>query len=188
MKGPGEAGPLAGGTGRARCRAQSHSLGDLGVEVADPEAVPVLQGALREDGGVLQRQRLAPRLHGSAGSSSESGAGRGGGRGAGDGPGRGRTHHDTAGPRRPRPLPPRAGLAPPSAPLSDDVTPRRGPDDVGCNARGCATVSEAAGARPTPTRPLHRARARSLVPGPAAQPGPPWGTGGGRGRGGAGAS
>lgn len=117
-------------------------------------------------------------------------AGRGGGRGAGDGTGRGRTHHDTAGPRRPRPLPPRAGLAPPSAPLSDDVTPRRGPDDVSCNARGCATVSEAAGARPTPTRPppLHRPRARSLVPGPAAQPGPPWGTGGARGQGGAGAS
>lgn len=40
-------------------------FGDLGVEVADPEAVPVLQGALGEDGGVLQRQRLAPRLHGS---------------------------------------------------------------------------------------------------------------------------
>lgn len=61
-----------------RCRARSHSLGDLGVEVADPEAVPVLQGALGEDGGVLQRQRLAPRLHGSAEGTSESGAGLGG--------------------------------------------------------------------------------------------------------------
>lgn len=61
-----------------RYRARSHSLGDLGVEVADPEAVPVLQGALGEDGGVLQRQRLAPRLHGSAEGTSESGAGLGG--------------------------------------------------------------------------------------------------------------
>lgn len=44
-----------------------HSLGDLGVEVPDPEAVPVLQGALAQDGRVLQRQRLAARLHGGAG-------------------------------------------------------------------------------------------------------------------------
>lgn len=42
-------------------------LGDLGVEVSDPEAVPVLQGALAQDGRVLQRQRLAARLHGGAG-------------------------------------------------------------------------------------------------------------------------
>ena len=45
----------------------ARSLGDLGVEVADPEAVPVLQGALGQDGGILQRQRLSFRLHGGAG-------------------------------------------------------------------------------------------------------------------------
>lgn len=88
-------GPADGGPGgRSRCwerarrrrgRARGHSLGDLGVEVADPEAVPVLQGALGQDGGVLQRQRLAARLHGSAEDTGESGAG--GGRGAGVGPG-----------------------------------------------------------------------------------------------------
>lgn len=33
-------------------------LGDLGVEVADPEAVPVLQGALGQDGGILQEVQL----------------------------------------------------------------------------------------------------------------------------------
>lgn len=67
--------------GRGARAAHGHSLGDLGVQVADPEAVPVLQRALGQDGGVLQRQRLASRLHGSAEGTSEGGAGR---RGAGD--------------------------------------------------------------------------------------------------------
>lgn len=49
--GAGPAQPL----GRPAARPPGRSLGDLGVEVADPEAVPVLQGALGQDGGVLQR-------------------------------------------------------------------------------------------------------------------------------------
>lgn len=73
---PGEFGAAAGTWPRpGRCRRgggaagggfRGHSLGDLGVQVADPEAVPVLQRALGQDGGVLQRQRLPARLHGPA--------------------------------------------------------------------------------------------------------------------------
>lgn len=74
VRGGAAAGAAPGGSRRARIPAvpRGHSLGDLGVEVADPEAVPVLQRALGEDGGVLQRQRLAARLHGCA----EGGGGR----------------------------------------------------------------------------------------------------------------
>lgn len=72
---------------------RGHSLGDLGVQVADPEAVPVLQRALGEDGGVLQRQRLAARLHVC-----------GGRRRRGGGPGRSHRAPGAApSPRRPRP-------------------------------------------------------------------------------------
>lgn len=103
VRGGAAAGAAPGGFRRARVpagpRRHRHSLGDLGVQVADPEAVPVLQRALGEDGGVLQRQRLAARLHGRA----EGGGGRGGG--AGRGPGRSQSRGAAAAPspRRPRP-------------------------------------------------------------------------------------
>lgn len=98
VRGGAAAGAAPGGSAGRGCR-RGHSLGDLGVQVADPEAVPVLQRALGEDGGVLQRQRLAARLHGRA----EGGGGRGGG--AGGGPGRSQSRGAAAAPspRRPRP-------------------------------------------------------------------------------------
>lgn len=152
VRGGAAAGAAPGGSRRARIPAvpRGHSLGDLGVEVADPEAVPVLQRALGEDGGVLQRQRLAARLHGCA----EGGGGR---RRCGGRPG-----PLSPSPVGPRPLRPRAGLAPPLAPLCD-VTLRPAPMTFS-GARGAATVSEAVA--PALPRPPPLRRPRAPIPGP----------------------